>query len=556
MIDWIGYYCDDTARCQLNIPTTSISSLRHDHNDTPPPSSSPPSSSPSFYSSSKVLQEILDPLPIFHSVENYYCCIGDQDVIPALEMGLRFMNVHSTIIPSSNTNNMNENDDIENNNNIDKNIDSSDLHNNNSVTISDTIQPPLAIALIYSHSKYAYGLSSRTYTYTTSSTTSASTDRPIATTTYTLPPLSNVIYKVTLKRILPSVTASNTNDPKVLLQLYQCKKLLANDIYQNDIQMTPKKKKNGNGNGSTTNDDTTIADESKHDTNSTNNTYHVHRAIRIYQRTVEQLENFMIELQQQLQLQSSSPNDTTTLSYITEARQLQLDCLNNISAVYMKCHYYHKAKEACVQTLLKDSNNSKALFRAAKAALYDPASSYDEVQATLRAVQDLVRTTSDTTNTNNNTRTLQRDLELLQKEYHQHEMKYKQQQKVMAARIQQKMKHTTTSSTTKTTTAWHDSESNTATLQNHNDNKNNVSPDINHQTSTHTNDHTNNYTILQSILSSFHSTPTLSNNTKQILYRILQVILLLFLLLYMYIYFHVLNVTVTTTTTTIPSQEL
>ena len=553
MIDWIGYYCDNTTRCQLNIPTTSISSLRHDHNDTPPPSSSP-----SFYSSSKVVQEILDPLPIFHSVENYYCCIGDQDVIPALEMGLRFMNVHSTIIPSSNTNNMNENDDIEKNNNNmeDKNIDSSDLHNNNSVTLSDTIQPPLAVALIYSHSKYAYGLSSRTYTYTTSSTTSAITDRPIATTTYTLPPLSNVIYKVTLKHILPSVTASNTNDPKVLLQLYQCKKLLANDIYQNDIQMTPKKKKNGNGNGSTTNDDTTIADESKHD-NSTNNTYHLHRAIRIYQRTVEQLENFMIELQQQqqLQLQSSLQNDATTLSYITEARQLQLDCLNNISAVYMKCHYYHKAKEACVQTLLKDSNNSKALFRAAKAALYDPASSYDEVQATLRAVQDLVRTTSDTTNTNNNTRTLQRDLELLQKEYHQHEMKYKQQQKVMAARIQQKMKSATTSSTKNATTALIDSESNIATLQIHNDNKKNVSPDINHMTSTNTMDHNNNRTI-QSILSSFHSTPTLSNNTKQILYRILQVIILLFLLLYMYIYFHVLNVTVTTTTTTIPVQEL
>ena len=123
---------------------------------------------------------------------------------------------------------------------------------------------------------------------------------------------------------------------------------------------------------------------------------------------------------------------TATASYIQEAQQLQIDCLNNISAVYLKCRLYHKAKEACIETLLKDANNSKALIRAAKAALYDPASSYEEVQAAFRAVQDIATMADDDA-------TLQKDLNALQKEYVHHQAKYKREQKQMAVRIQEKL---------------------------------------------------------------------------------------------------------------------
>jgi hypothetical protein len=404
---------------------------------------------------------------------------------------------------------------------------------------------------------------------------------------------------VTLKRII----SSNDNDdgtinPKLLLQLYQCKKILANDIYQNDIQtpisLKSKQYPNNNmnhdvnGNDGTTNATTVMTNPQQqqqqqesstsfiNDTTGSTNTYHMHRAIRIYQRTVEKLENLIIELQQQLVVPATDKqkddnnndvddddetNDRNNViaSYIHEAKQLQIDCLNNISAVYMKCHLYHKAKEACVQTLLKDCNNSKALFRAAKAALYDPASSYDEVQAAIRAVQELVvPNTTSLSGSSGSSHSIQfkNDLELLQREYQQHAMKYKQRQKEMAVRIQTKMKqHNATTVPTadsahsiinKTNTLYDTDKStkltSTTTLPDQTDED--VNSNVPDQQS-----------YLQAIFISVTSIKTISCITNCIVYRIVPVVSLFFLLLYIFMYYYITKVTIATTTTSSLSQQ-
>ncbi len=404
-IDWIGYYCDDATKRQLGIPSSSLvkeSQPLLPVESPPVAATTSPTTPPhakhnhvetdTTTTSSSVLS-ILNECPIFHSVQNLYCDVGDQDVIPAVEMGLRFLHLKR--------------------------------RRRRRLPVGDEDPRILlpTVALIYSHSKYAYGISSRTYSTIIASddaaTTTTGTDTHRNRNGDTLPSLSNVIYKVTLKRIVSSSSSTTTTtlsrSPKVLLQLFKCKKHLANDIYQNDILVETKNTRDG---------------PTTHNPN--HNSYHCQRAVRIYQRTVEKLENFIMELQNDM---DDNGHDLTT-SYIKEAQQLQIDCLNNISAVYLKCRWYRKAKEACIETLLKDPNNTKALVRAAKAALYDPASSYEEVQTAVQAVQDIMAdaTLQDAT-------TLQKDVTVLKKEYVQHQAKYKREQKQMAVRIQEKFRN-------------------------------------------------------------------------------------------------------------------
>jgi hypothetical protein len=62
-----------------------------------------------------------------------------------------------------------------------------------------------------------------------------------------------------------------------------------------------------------------------------------------------------------------------------------MDALNNITAVHLRAKEYHRAKAAAVTVLRLEPNNFKALVRAAKAALMDPASDFAEVEAALAA---------------------------------------------------------------------------------------------------------------------------------------------------------------------------
>jgi tetratricopeptide (TPR) repeat protein len=70
-----------------------------------------------------------------------------------------------------------------------------------------------------------------------------------------------------------------------------------------------------------------------------------------------------------------------------QAMEIMLDCLNNIAACHLRAKEFHQAKEAAVKVLSFDPDNLKGLVRAAKAALLDPASSYEEVEAAIAAAE-------------------------------------------------------------------------------------------------------------------------------------------------------------------------
>lgn len=72
-----------------------------------------------------------------------------------------------------------------------------------------------------------------------------------------------------------------------------------------------------------------------------------------------------------------------------KAIHILLDCLNNISAVHYKSKDYCKAKEAATAVLQWDVTNQKALCRAAKAALLDPAGSFEESEMAILAAEKL-----------------------------------------------------------------------------------------------------------------------------------------------------------------------
>jgi FKBP-type peptidyl-prolyl cis-trans isomerase len=220
--------------------------------------------------------------PIFHEANGWLLVIGEKDVVPALEMGIRFMRLGET-------------------------------------------------AMIRSHSKYAYGPGQR--------------DWKTSNGKYTLPANALVQYTVTLKNIVPSAELESRS---FKLKLCQSKKLIGNDIYNNDHI-------------------------------SSDNPYARSRALQVYQRSADMLTHLL------LHHDSESNVDEVDSLDAEAARECLLACLNNIAAVHMRCQSYHAAKEACVAVLERGSTNVKALLRAAQAALLDPASSYEEVDAAIEA---------------------------------------------------------------------------------------------------------------------------------------------------------------------------
>jgi hypothetical protein len=514
-IDFIGYYCNDITKQTLFslLPNHhSDDDNNHNSNDTDDHITTTTTTTTNDKNKNQ-LKSLLESLPIFQYETNILCCIGDKDVVPALEMGLRFMSLYDT-------------------------------------------------AIIYSHSKYAYGISTRTYNYTKNNEF----------VTYTLPSLSNVIYQVTIHEIIHSTTTTTTtttsiyNDPVLQIQLCQSKKHLANDIYQNDI-IEPKVIKNNrrsnnidNDNDDDMNDDNTHPDTTP--VSSNNNTYNKHRAIHIYQRIIERLDHFIIELQQQVKNESNN-NHNNKNNIIQQAQQIQIDCYNNISAVYMKCHLYHLAKETCVQQIIahRDPHNIKALYRIAKASIYDPSSSYQEVQATIQALQDelnymirqgeqqqLIVTSDNTTsssvnnsNTNNNENSkiihqLKIDIQKLKNEYKVHYTKYKQQQQMISTNIATKLNNKNNNATkiNNTKQQQQPSPNEKSTVESSSERDRNKKDDIRFKN---------------------------KNRRNMILYMILLSIFVVIGILYIIIYYFITlhpsstNTTTTTTTTKIVSNE-
>ena len=255
--------------------------------------------------------------PIFQTVSNWWVVVGDKDVLPALEMGIRFTECGET-------------------------------------------------TAIWSHSKFAYGPDTRNGS---------------------LPANSCVRYEVSLHKVW---TVEEQDQSSVKLEVCRSKKAIANDIYKNE--------------------------DVNHSIQSRN------RALHTYKKAADQLE----QLIRQTAAEASAEQGDTNLDFdVQEARNLHLDCLNNIAAVHLQCKAYHAAKESCVAVLQHDPHNFKGLLRAAKAALLDPASSYEEVDEAIKAASEQCHENEE----------MQADVQRLMMDFLRRKNAYKQREKNMYSKM-------------------------------------------------------------------------------------------------------------------------
>ena len=225
--------------------------------------------------------------------------------------------------------------------------------------------------LIYSHSKYGYGPLTRTNG------------------DFELSPDSNIVYEVNLKRVV-----GDFPDAAFEIEIAQHKKQNGNDKYQNEWS-------NGHG---------------------------MHKALHLYRKGADLMSNLLVKLQKNDDAtgddappdDDDDDNDKREL-YQQQAFSLLLDCLNNTSAVLLKAKEYGKAKLAATEVLAKDPNNMKALLRAARAALLDPAGTFEESDAALQAAQDVDPN--------------HKDLKQLWADYHRRKRDYEKKSKAMYAKM-------------------------------------------------------------------------------------------------------------------------
>lgn len=268
--------------------------------------------------------------PIFHQAKDCLIVIGDKYVNPALEMGVRFM------------------------------------HKNQS-------------AVLWSHSKFAYGLSTRRFE------------------SYELGPNSNVRYEITVKDIISPKEESKDPDG-FQLKLAMSKKIIANDVFKNELH--------------------------------NNNQISEQRAIRLYSKAADEMVHLIQTHANRKQKDGESYKEEEHKDKLNQAQEIMLDCLNNVTAVYLKAKKYHEAKEAAVKVLTHDPNNFKALLRAARAAMLDSAGSYEESDAAIAAAEKVVaeRNLDD------------KEVRKLRQELKQQKQEYKRRKKEMMARMTKDLK--------------------------------------------------------------------------------------------------------------------
>jgi tetratricopeptide (TPR) repeat protein len=242
---------------------------------------------------------------VFQVVSDWLVVIGDKDVTPALEMGLRFMRDGET-------------------------------------------------SLIYGEAKYVYGLSGRGSSHNI------------------LPPLSNVMYRVRIKRLVPHSSEVFLSF-NFQMEIAKSKKTIGNDCYNFEyFQGTGKEK-----------------------------------VLMLYKKASDVLSKLV----------ESCDSDEEKL----QASTLLVDCINNMTAVYMKSKEYGKAKELASRVILLDPDNMTALLRAGRCALYDPNGSFEECSAAIAAAKAI--------NSEN------KDLQKLQNEYRKKKKEYSQKSKQLMLKM-------------------------------------------------------------------------------------------------------------------------
>jgi len=232
--------------------------------------------------------------PIVQEAKGWMVIVGEGDVLPCIELAIRFMQTGDT-------------------------------------------------SRVWSHSKYAMGPGTRNYTKNKSKEE----------TTHQLSPNSSVMYEIKVTMIVMDTSRLN---PYFTIQKALTRKTIANDIYQQEWCPPP------------TRPDDPICDMA------------MTRSVRLYTKAAKDMETLLTGTYFS-QVEQDHPQRL-------QSKQLLLDCLNNIVAVHLRQHDYHVAKQAAVDVLRQDPTNIKALLRAAKAALFDPASTLDEVEASLHAAEE------------------------------------------------------------------------------------------------------------------------------------------------------------------------
>lgn len=184
---------------------------------------------------------------------------------------------------------------------------------------------PGHVVRVWSHAKYAHGTAGRRR---------RPGDDDDDDTVVSLPPDTHVSYDVEcLQRVSADALASS---PALQLELAQARKAQTRAVYETEW---------ADGQGRS-------------------------RVLQAYERLAKDAEALLERL--------SSRDDLTAA-----ARALRVDALNNVTAVHLRARDYHAAKAAAVRVLQVDPDNAKALVRAAKAALLDPSSAFEEVELAL-----------------------------------------------------------------------------------------------------------------------------------------------------------------------------
>lgn len=160
-----------------------------------------------------------------------------------------------------------------------------------------------------------------------------------------LPPNSDVSYEVKIKKLVKSDNILFS--PEFQIEISLSKKVIGNDAFQCEWS---------NGNGK-------------------------QKIINLYKKAAEGMMNLLVE--------SEKHNDKNKESHEKRANEILIDCLNNVTAVYLKAKEYKEAKEAATEVLLRDRNNFKALLRAARAAIYDLTGTFEESEAALKAAESV-----------------------------------------------------------------------------------------------------------------------------------------------------------------------
>jgi len=258
--------------------------------------------------------------PVIQEVKDWFIVVGEGDVLPALELAIRFMDSGSTV-------------------------------------------------RVWSHSKYAFSSGTRKHEETQ------------------LASNTNVMFEVTVSQIIADTSGLN---PYFTIQKAVSRKTIANDAYKHEWCPPPNTDQDPSC-------DAAMA-----------------RALRLYKKVAQEMETLLGGTYFK-QVEENHPQRL-------QATQIMLDSLNNTVAVYLRQMQYHEAKQSAVEVLKQDPKNIKALLRAAKAALLDPASTMEEVQAALSAADSEITYKQPQE---------EKELKRLKAQYKQKQQEYKKKTKEM-----------------------------------------------------------------------------------------------------------------------------